>query len=218
MKSVLATLVGATLLAAVPAQAATDLYLNIAGIKGEATVKGYEGSTKLLAWSWGLSNSGAVAGGAGKINLQDLSWTQYLDSSYIQLYAALTTSTQLGTATLDAVSTGAGGYNYFEAVFDGNYLSSLATGGSGGEDRFTANVSMTMSSITLRYRPSAGASWVEASFTQASPTAGAIFSGDPLALQGLSQALAPVPEPAGWALMLGGLLLTGAVLRRRQPR
>jgi len=205
-------------MATVPAQAATDMYLNIVGIKGESTVKGYEGATPVLAWSWGLSNTGS-AGSAGRISLQDLSWTQYLDSTFIQLYSKLTTNAALGTATLDAVSTGPGGYNYFEAIFDGNFLSSLTTGGSGGETRFTANATMSMTSVTLRYRPTATGVWVAATFTQPSPATGAIFSGDPDALIGLNLALtSAVPEPASWALMLGGLLLSGAALRRRLPR
>jgi type VI secretion system secreted protein Hcp len=220
MKSILATLVGATLLAAVPAQAANDLYLNIAGIKGESTVKGYEGANPVLAWSWGLSSTSTALGGPGKLNLQDLSWTQYLDSGFIDLYANLTTvpQPQLGKATLYAERTGLGGYNYFQAIFDGNYLSSMSTGGSGGEDRFTANFTMSMTSVTLRYLPTKGGTWAEATFTQAVPGGNPIFSGDPQTLRGLSLALAsPVPEPASWALMLGGVLLTGAALRRRLP-
>lgn len=221
MKSILATLVGATLLAAVPAQAATDIYLNIAGIKGESTVKGYEGAIEALAWSWGVSNSGTALGGAGKTNVQDLSWTQYLDSSYPQLFSKLTTGTDPGKATLYAVKPGAGGnsYNYFQAIFDGNLITSLSTGGSGGEERFTLNASMAMTSITLRYLPdpTKPTAWVEAFFDQSKATS-ATFSGDPQALRGLSLALAsPVPEPASWALMLGGLLVTGVALRRRLP-
>ena len=218
MKSLLATLVGATLLSSVPAHAASDLYLNITGIKGESTVKGYEGAIPLLAWSWGLSSTGLPGGGAGKINLQDLNWTQYLDSSFIYLYGALTDNTALSTATLKAVSAGTGGYNFFQAIFSDNLLSSMATGGSGGEDRFTANVSMAMNAVTLRYRPTPTADWVEASFSKTAGGTGAVFSGNPLAMQGLSLALAsPVPEPASWALMLGGLVLAGAALRRRLP-
>lgn len=219
MKSILATLVGATLLAAVPAQAAIDLYLNIDGIKGESKMKGYEGAIDVLAWSWGVSNSGHPLFGAGKTNVQDLSWTQYLDSSYPDLFSKLTAGTDPGKATLYAVKPGAGGYNYFQAIFDGNLITSISTGGSGGEDRFTLNASMAMTSITLRYLPdpTKPTQWVEAFFDQ-SKTANLTFSGDPQALRGLSMALVSnVPEPASWALMLGGLLITGAALRRRLP-
>ena len=220
MKSILATLVGATLLAAVPAQAATDLYLKIDGIKGESKMKGYEGAIDVLAWSWGVSNSGHPLFGAGKTNVQDLSWTQYLDSSFPQLFSKLTTGTDPGTATLYAVKPGAGGgFNYFQAIFDGNLITSIATGGSDDEDRFTLNASMAMTSIKLRYLPdpTKPTQWVEAFFDQ-SKTASATFSGDPQALRGLSLALASnVPEPASWALMMGGLLLTGVALRRRLP-
>ena len=38
----------------------------------------------VLAWSWGMSQSGSMhmgGGGAGKVNVQDLSFTKYIDKS-----------------------------------------------------------------------------------------------------------------------------------------
>jgi type VI secretion system secreted protein Hcp len=46
----------------------------------------------VLAWSWGASNSGTMhvstGGGAGKANVQDLSFTKYIDKASADLMKA----------------------------------------------------------------------------------------------------------------------------------
>jgi type VI secretion system secreted protein Hcp len=223
MKTLLATLVGATLMATLPAQA-TDFFLEIKGIKGgSAMMKGYEGQIPVLSWSWGLSNSGSAASGPGNVNLQDLNWTQYADGSMVDLFRYLTDpDLQLGKATLSAVSTGASGYNFFQLVFDNNLITSVQIGGQSSEDPpGVAQVSMSMGEVTLRYLPNKGGTWAEASYRIPPNATFASFSGNPMAFEGLRMAMSPavaVPEPASWLMMIIGFGFVGHSLRRRRSR
>jgi len=64
---------------------AVDMFLNLDGVKGESQDKVHTKEIDVLAWSWGMANSGTahVGGGAGsgKVSVQDLSFTKYVDSS-----------------------------------------------------------------------------------------------------------------------------------------
>ena len=68
---------------------AVDMFLSLDGIKGESADKTQEGEIDVLAWSWGLSNTGTFhhgdGGGAGKANFQDISFTKYIDKSSADL-------------------------------------------------------------------------------------------------------------------------------------
>ncbi len=215
MKTLLGTLAATTLFVCQPA--AADLYLNIVGIKGESTVKGYEGSIPVNSFQWGASLAGSPAVGTTAWTISDASFSQMLDSSFIYLFQTVASGGFLGDATLYAVKTGASPFNYFQALFGGNQLTTLtmATGG----DVPSVAYSFAMNSVTLRYRPQlasgAPGAWVQGSFVR-SVGGGVSFVGDPTVFAGLSQAVTPVPEPAAWALMLLGTLLTGAAVRRRQ--
>ena len=55
------------------------------GIKGESVDSKHKDEIDVLAWSWGMSNSGSAhmggGAGSGKVNVQDLSLTKYIDVS-----------------------------------------------------------------------------------------------------------------------------------------
>ena len=65
---------------------AIDMILDLTGeIQGEAQDYKHKDEIDVLAWSWGVSQSGSfhqgLGGGAGKANFQDLSVTKYIDKS-----------------------------------------------------------------------------------------------------------------------------------------
>src|SRR4051812_40858219 len=61
-------------------------------LPGESAVAGHANETDVLAYSWGVSNSGSTqsggGGGVGKANIQDLSFTKFVDGISPLLFMA----------------------------------------------------------------------------------------------------------------------------------
>ena len=59
---------------------AVDMFLKLDDVKGESRDNKHKDEIDVLAWSWGVSQSGTMhtggGGGAGKVNVQDLSLHQ----------------------------------------------------------------------------------------------------------------------------------------------
>ena len=64
---------------------ALDMFIKIGDVKGEAQDSKHKDEIDVLSWSWGMIQSGTThmggGGGAGKVNVQDLSITKYVDKS-----------------------------------------------------------------------------------------------------------------------------------------
>jgi type VI secretion system secreted protein Hcp len=92
---------------------AVDFFLKLDSIDGESVADGHKDEIQLLSFSWGGHNVSSVAGtggsGAGKVDLQDLSVTKYLDKATTPLFKALCSGTHIKTGTLTGVKTGTGG-------------------------------------------------------------------------------------------------------------
>src|SRR3954447_24079512 len=83
---------------------AVDMFIKIGTLKGEAKDKSHKEEIDVLAWSWGMSNSGSAhvggGAGAGKVNVQDLSFTKYIDKSSTDLMLAACNGKHFPSATL----------------------------------------------------------------------------------------------------------------------
>ena len=133
---------------------AIDMFLNMgAKIKGESRdkVQGPKGDIDILAWSWGMSQSGTThtggGGGAGKASFQDLSVTLYVDSSSSALMIALAKGSHIDKCVLLVRKAGEGQQKYIEMTMEEVIVTSVSTGGSGGEDRITENVTLNFAKV-----------------------------------------------------------------------
>jgi type VI secretion system secreted protein Hcp len=139
---------------------ALDMFINMgATIKGESRDKaqGPKGDIDVLAWSWGMSQSGTThtggGGGAGKANFQDVSFTKYVDSATNALMTALAKGSHIPKCVLLVRKAGEGQQRYIEITMEECLVTSLSTGGSGGEDRLTENVTLNFAKVKFSYAP-----------------------------------------------------------------
>ena len=138
---------------------AVDMFIKIGTIDGESTDKTHAKKIDVLAWSWGVSNSGTthhgMGGGSGKANVQDLSFTKYVDASSHALLGACTTGEHFPTANLIVRKAGGKGVTieYIKIDMEEVLITSVSTGGSGGEDRLTENVTLNFAKVTFKYTP-----------------------------------------------------------------
>ena len=139
---------------------ALDMFINMgANIKGESRdkVQGPKGDVDILAWSWGMSQSGTThmggGGGAGKANFQDLSFTKYVDSASSALMVALAKGSHIPEVKLLVRKAGEGQQKYIHITLKEVLVSSVSTGGSGGEDRLTENVTLNFAQVKFDYTP-----------------------------------------------------------------
>lgn len=135
---------------------AVDMFLQLDGIKGESTDHKHKESIDVLAWSWGLSNSGTFhsgsGGGSGKANFQDISISKYIDKASCDLMYHCASGKHIAKGTLTVRKAGDKPLEYLIIKFDKLLVSSVSTGGSGGEERLTENVTLNFAKVAVEYK------------------------------------------------------------------
>lgn len=135
---------------------AVDMFLDIEGeIAGESQDKTHKNTIDVLAWSFGMSQSGSFhvggGGGAGKASFQDLSVTKWVDkaSPVLMLYCA--NGDHFTKAVLIVRKAGKKPLEYLKIEMKKVLVTSVSTGGSGGEDKLTENVSLNFAEMAVNY-------------------------------------------------------------------
>lgn len=143
------------LLTPAAASAQVDMFLRMANITGESVDGANPGAMDVLAWSWGTS-TGTARTGKGAVPaacIQDLALTKWIDSASPQLIMNGVTGTVAADATLSMRRAGEGrGTDFLVLKMTGVTVTSYQTGGSGGENRLTENVTLRFESLRGEYR------------------------------------------------------------------
>ena len=136
---------------------AVDMFLKLDDVKGESTDDKHKGEIDVLAWSWGMNQSGTThmggGGGSGKVSVHDLSLTKYVDKSSPNLMLATCNGKHFKEALLTVRKAGEKPLEYIKISMKEVIVSSVSTGGSGGQDRLTENITLNFAEFKIAYTP-----------------------------------------------------------------
>ncbi len=165
-KTLLIAIAAALSLTSPLVQAASDYLLEIEGIKGESKDNVHPGTIEIMSFSWGMSNSGAVAsggGGTGKVSMQDFHFTTSISKASPQLMLACATGKHIPKAIFTVRKSGAAGgpVEYYTITLTNILISSVSQAGqTGGTTTTGAGISDTFSlnfqKIEFEYRADDG--------------------------------------------------------------
>lgn len=136
---------------------AQDVFIKLSDIKGESQDKDHKEEIDVLAWSWGMSQSGTMhsggGGGSGKVSVQDLSFTKYLDKSSPVLAQYCASGKQFKEALLTVRKAGGDKpLEYLKIKMSEVIVTSVSSGGSGSDDQLTENISLNFAKVETEYQ------------------------------------------------------------------
>jgi len=132
---------------------AVDMFLKLNGVTGESKDKVHTKEIDVLSWSWGLMNSGSahVGGGAGsgKVSVQDVTLSKFVDSSSPKLMLACCNGTHYPSAVLTVRKAGGKPVEYIKVKMEEILIAGVSTGGSYSEDRLTENIILNFAKVSM---------------------------------------------------------------------
>ena len=136
---------------------ALDMYMKLEGVEGESVDDAHQGEIDLIAWNWGMAQSGSMhtagGGGSGKVSVQDLSFVHHIDKASPVLQQKCCLGEHFGEAVLTVRKAGGSQIEYLIITMKNVLVTSISTGGSGGQDLLDETVSLNFEEYNISYTP-----------------------------------------------------------------
>ena len=142
--------------------AASDMFLEMDGIQGEAQDKGHAGAIQVLGWAFEMSNtlstSSGGGAGVGKVAVHDISITKWVDKATTDLMKACATGQHIKKAVLFVRKSGERPVEYLKVTLEDILISGLSINGNRSDDRPTESISLNFSKFKVEYTQQGGRS------------------------------------------------------------
>lgn len=137
---------------------AIDMFLKLGNIKGESTDKLHRDEIDLQSFQWGMTQSGSMhqgtGGGAGKVNIQNLSVTKALDKSTPNLLMACSSGKHYPEAVLTVRKAGgASPVEYMIIRLQEVLVASYNTHANNGSEVLAETVALNFAKVEVTYQP-----------------------------------------------------------------
>lgn len=137
--------------------AQADMFLKLTNIKGESVDVKHPDEIEVLSWSFGASQEGSAhsgtGSGTGKVAIQDVTITHYVDSASTDLLKHLTNGKHIDEGLLVVRKAGGTAVEYFKFKMEQVMVTHISNGGGAGQDRVTENVTLNFRKFTQTYTP-----------------------------------------------------------------
>src|ERR1044072_318478 len=135
---------------------AVDYFLKIDGIPGESKDDKHKGEIEVLSFSWSAAQTGTMAygggGGAGKIQMQDFTFSMKIDRAFPKLTEACADGWHFSKAVLTMGKAGKVQQEFMKYKFTDLLISSCNVDSGRGDELPTVQITINYAKIEFEYR------------------------------------------------------------------
>jgi type VI secretion system secreted protein Hcp len=136
---------------------AVDMHIKIDTIPGHSEIKGFEGQIQLESFSWNMQQStsfgSSTGGGAGKVNMGDMTFVHNVDKATPKLMIACCTGAHLKDAVLTCRKAGGeSAVDFLKITLTDVIVSSVSPSGTNMGDTPTETVSLAFAEFKVEYQ------------------------------------------------------------------
>ncbi len=136
----------------------TDAFLKMDDVTGECVVDGHEEEIQVLSWNWGMSQAGTThrgsGGGAGKVDVQDMTISKKCDTASPNLAMACCKGTHFGEALLTVRKAGGDApVDFLKIKMNDVIITSVQEGGAYGAEEVDETVTLNFAKFAYTYQP-----------------------------------------------------------------
>jgi type VI secretion system secreted protein Hcp len=134
-----------------------DIFIKIDTIKGESRNDKHKDEIDVESFSWGMTQGGTMhksgGGGAGRVQVEDLTFVHRVDAASPLLWLACMGGTHIKEATLTACKAGGDPLGYLKIKMSEVLVKSAKPAGSGEQDKTLESVSLNFAKVDIEFTP-----------------------------------------------------------------